>query len=108
MESETRDPVSLAKRLSEISKPVDNELMVSGDLHAAVDMLKKLDQRTSNNETLSKEEVDSFIKVGVFAKLLPRYTGVHLRKRTNKDIHIIICLNVIDSKRFETFEPNIW
>ena len=63
MISGTRNPVSLAKRLSEISKPVDNELMVSGDLHAAVKMLKTLDQRTSKNETVSKEEVDSFMKV---------------------------------------------
>jgi len=62
MESGTSDPVSLAKNLSEISKPVDNELMVSGDLYTAVDMLKKLDQRTSKNETVSKEEVDSFMK----------------------------------------------
>ena len=62
---ETSDPVSLAKELSKISKPVDNELMVSGDLHAAVDILERLDQRTSKNETVSKEEVDSFMKVGV-------------------------------------------
>ena len=75
----TRDPVSLAKRLSEISKPVDNELMVSGDLHAAVKMLKSLDQRTSKNETVSKEEVDSFMKVGVFAQLLEK-EGKFLKK----------------------------
>ena len=65
MESGTSDPVSLAKTLSKISKPVDNELMVSGNLYAAVDMLKRLDQRTSKNETVSKEKVDSFMKVGV-------------------------------------------
>lgn len=89
MESGTSDPVSLAKNLSEISKPVDNELMVSGDLYTAVDMLKKLDQRTSKNETVSKEEVDSFMKVGCFTKPLPRYTAEHLRKRKKKDIHIL-------------------
>ena len=71
MDSGTSDPVSLAKKLSEISKPVDNELMISGDLHAAVNMLKSLDQRTSKNETVSKKEVDSFMKVGVFAQVLP-------------------------------------
>jgi len=61
----TSDPVSLAKKLSEISKPVDNELMVSGDLYAAVNMLETLNQRTSKNETVSKEEVVSFMKVGL-------------------------------------------
>ena len=74
MKWRTRDPVSLAKRLSEISKPVDNELMVSGDLHATVKVLKSLDQRTSKNETVSKEEVDSFMKVGLFAQLLEKDT----------------------------------
>ena len=65
MKSENWDPVSLAKNLSEISKPVDNKIMVSGDLHAAVDMLKRLDQRTSMNKTVTKEEVHSFMKVGM-------------------------------------------
>lgn len=65
MKSRKEDPVLLANKLSEISKPVDNELMVSGNLHAAVDMLKSLDQRTTKNVTMSKEEVDSFMKVGV-------------------------------------------
>ena len=71
MKSGMRDPVSLAEKLSEILRPVDNKIMVSGDLHAAVDMLKSLDHRTSKNEKVSKEKVDSFMKVGVLAKLLP-------------------------------------
>ena len=59
------DIVSVANKLSEISKPADNELVVSGNLHAAVDMLKSLDQRTTKNVTMSEEELDSFMKVGV-------------------------------------------
>ena len=67
MKSGTSDPVSLAKNLSKISNPVDNEPMVIGDLRVAVDILKSLDQRTSKNETVSEEEVDSFMKVGVLS-----------------------------------------
>ena len=59
------DVVSVANKLSEISKPADNELVVSGNLHAAVDMLKSLDQRTTKNVKMSEEELDSFMKVGV-------------------------------------------
>lgn len=79
MESGTKDPVSLADELSEITKPADNELVVSGDLYAAVDMLKTLDRKTTKNVTISKEEVDSFMKVGVFeyVKLRPSYAGEH-------------------------------
>jgi len=85
MELGTSDPVSLAKKLSEISKPVDNELMVSGNFYAAVRILERLDQRTSKNETVSKEEVDSFMKVGVpsFYHATP---GNNLRKRIKKDV----------------------
>lgn len=108
MELGMRDFVLLVKRLLEILKFVDNEFMVSGDLYVVVDMLKKLDQRILNNEILSKEEVDLFIKVGVFVKFLFCQIGVYLRKCINKDIYIIICLNVIDFKFFEIFEFNIW
>lgn len=77
MQSGTKDPVSLADELSEITKPADNELVVSGDLHAAVDMLKTLDRKTTKNVTISKEDVDSFMEVGVFeyVKLRPSYAG---------------------------------
>lgn len=79
MKSGTKDPVSLADELSKITKPADNELVVSGDLYAAVDMLKTLDRKTTKNVTISKEEVDSFMKVGVFeyVKLRPSYAGEH-------------------------------
>lgn len=71
--------MSLADELSKITKPADNELVVSGDLYAAVDMLKTLDRKTTKNVTISKEEVDSFMKVGVFeyVKLRPSYAEEH-------------------------------
>lgn len=79
MKSGTKDPVSLADELSKITKPADNELVVSGDLYAAVDMLKTLDRKTTKNVTISKEDVDSFMEVGVFeyVKLRPSYAGEH-------------------------------
>jgi len=80
MELGTEDPVSLANELSKISKPVDNKLMVSGNLHAAVDMLKSLDQRTTKNVTMSKEEVDSFMKVGVL-----NFTRIYTIAYTDSD-----------------------
>jgi len=80
MELGTEDPVSLANELSKISKPVDNELMVSGNLHAAVDMLKSLDQRTTKNVTMNKEEVDSFMKVGVL-----NFTRIYTIAYTDSD-----------------------
>ena len=39
--------------------------MVSGDLRAAVGMLEVLDQKTSQNASMSKEKANAFMKVGV-------------------------------------------
>ncbi|KAJ7388160.1 hypothetical protein OS493_039499 [Desmophyllum pertusum] len=53
--------VSLANELSQITNPARDELVVSGDLHAAVGMLETLDQKTKNM-SMSKEKANTFMK----------------------------------------------
>ncbi|KAL9950396.1 hypothetical protein ACROYT_G042884 [Oculina patagonica] len=54
--------VSLANELSKITKPARDELVVRGDLRAAVHMLETLDQKTTKNVTMSKEKANAFME----------------------------------------------
>lgn len=56
--------MSLANELSEITKPARDELVVRGDLRAAVHMLETLDRKTTKNVTMGKEKANAFMKVG--------------------------------------------
>ena len=52
--------VSLANELRNITDPARDGLVVSGNLHAAVQILQELGRKTP---TMSKEKVEKFMKV---------------------------------------------
>lgn len=55
--------MSLANELRRITDPARDVLVVSGDLHTAVDILQSLGQKTANNASMNKEEAKQFMKV---------------------------------------------
>ncbi|XP_068676756.1 latrophilin-like protein LAT-2 isoform X2 [Montipora foliosa] len=64
--------VSLADELRNITDPARDGLVVSGNLHAAVQILQELRRKTTENPPMSKEKVEKFMKsvVGVANNLL--------------------------------------
>ena len=75
--------MSLANELSQITNPARDELVVSGDLHAAVGMLETLDQKTKNM-SMSKEKANTFMKVFANIKLQPCFVLYSGRKEAEK------------------------
>ena len=57
--------VSLANNLKQITDPADDDLIVSGDLYTAVDILQTLGQKTATNVTMNKEEAETFMSVSI-------------------------------------------
>ncbi|XP_068726850.1 adhesion G protein-coupled receptor L2-like isoform X2 [Montipora capricornis] len=64
--------VSLADELRNITDPARDGLVVSGNLHTAVQILQELGRKTTENPPMSKEIVEKFMKsvVGVANNLL--------------------------------------
>lgn len=56
--------LSLAYNLSRITNSARDDIMVSGDLYTAVDILQTLGQKTANM-TLNKEKAEQFMKVSI-------------------------------------------
>lgn len=57
--------MSLVNDLQKITDPADDDLVVSGDLYTAVDILQTLGQKTAKNVTMNKEEAETFMKVSI-------------------------------------------
>ena len=57
--------VSLANDLQNITDPTADDLIVSGDLYTAVDILQTLGQKTALNVTMNKEEAETFMEVSI-------------------------------------------
>ena len=60
--------MSLASKLSNITRPTSGTLVVRGDLRAAVQMLESLDRKTTENATMSKVKANEFMEVSAFMK----------------------------------------